>query len=78
MRVGSGSVRVLVDILPCLPNLSLSALIMTNSFSNVLEQSGDTAHHAFTQCPVCFLLLGSQDKFPSLLAYFCVFIDENI
>ena len=37
---GIGCGNMLADILPCLPNLSLSTWIILNSFCNVPEQSG--------------------------------------
>lgn len=52
-RIGSGGECMLVDILPCLLNLSLKTLIMTNKFCNDLEQSGDASPPCFhsVSCP---------------------------
>lgn len=41
-RIGSGGERMLVDILPCSPNLSPDTLIMTNNLCNVVKQPGYT------------------------------------
>lgn len=77
-RTGSGGVHMLVDILPCLPNLSLNSLIMTNSFCNVLEQSGDAPPPCFHSVSHLFPRTG-QLKYISIACgiVFCIFIDEG-
>ncbi len=56
--------RMLVDILPCLPNLCLNTLIRLTASAMSWNSQETHHHHAYTQRPVCSLALGCLDKFP--------------